>query len=167
MTVSPACYRRQLFYCSGGMVAFIVIPSINAKCKLMGADLQQPQFQPPEPKKKSLLPFIIGSAAILIVCALQWSDVIEYIEGEPQLIAKHQNQLQKKLNDLEVAEQYALVAMAEGWYPCLHSVAGRCITCIPAKSGNTGLRPKANGGATQAVFCRTTGFCMSFSLKAP
>ncbi|MBK8424912.1 MAG: hypothetical protein IPL27_02525 [Lewinellaceae bacterium] len=47
----------------------------------MGADLQQPQFQPPEPKKKSLLPFIIGGVAILIVCALQWSDVIEYIEG--------------------------------------------------------------------------------------
>lgn len=87
----------------------------------MGADSPQPKFEPKEPKKKSLLPFIIGGAAILILCALEWRDVIEYINGEPQLAAKHQSQLQKKLNDLEDAEQYALVAMTEGWYPCLHS----------------------------------------------
>lgn len=116
--MSPVCCR-QLF-CSGGTVAFI-IPSFNAERKTIGADLQQPQIHPPEPKKKSLLPFIIGSAAMLIVCALNLSDVIEYIDGEPCLTAKHQQQLHKKLNELDEAEQYALIATTEGFYPCLHS----------------------------------------------
>lgn len=34
---------------------------------------------------------------------------------------KHQQQLQKKLNELNEAEQYALVATKEGLFPCLHS----------------------------------------------
>ena len=87
----------------------------------MGANSPQPPTLSPEPKKKNLLPFILGSVAILIVCALKWSDVIEYVSGEPQLVAKHLEELQKKLNELEEAEQYALVATKEQWYPCLHS----------------------------------------------
>ncbi len=88
----------------------------------MGADNPRPIFpSPPEPKAKIPFPVIIAGSLFLIVCALKWSYVIEYINGEPRLNTKHQQQLQKKLNDLEQAEQYALVAMAEGWYPCLHS----------------------------------------------
>ncbi len=56
----------------------------------MGGDSPQTKFEPKEPKKKSLLPFILGGAVLLIVCALQWSDVVEYIDGEPRLTAKQQ-----------------------------------------------------------------------------
>lgn len=87
----------------------------------MGADNPRPTFPSPEPRKKTLLPVIIAGSLFLIVCALKWSDVIEYFDGEPRLSSKHQQQLQKKLNELEAAEQYALIAIKDGWYPCLHS----------------------------------------------
>ncbi|MEI6410005.1 MAG: hypothetical protein WCR52_11515 [Bacteroidota bacterium] len=87
----------------------------------MGAELPQPIKQLPKPKKKSSFLLLFISALMLIICALKWSDVIEYFNGEPRLTAKHQQQLKKKLDELEEAEQYALVAMTDGWYPWLHS----------------------------------------------
>ena len=87
----------------------------------MGADNPRPTFIPPEPKAKIPLPVVLAGTLILIVCALKWSDVIECFDGEPRLTFKHQQQLQKKLNELEEAEQYALIATKEQWYPCLHS----------------------------------------------
>lgn len=89
----------------------------------MGADLRQTPPQMPEPKK-SVLPLVIGSAIILIFCALKWRDVVEYINGEPQLASKYQEQLQNKLNEADEAEQYALIALMDGWYICLHSGFG-------------------------------------------
>ena len=87
----------------------------------MGADNPRPPLPSPEPEKKTLLPVIIAGALFLIVCALKWRDVIEYFDGEPRLSSKHQQQLQRKLNELDAAEQYALIATKEQWYPCLHS----------------------------------------------
>lgn len=87
----------------------------------MGADNPRKSLHTTTPKAKTPLPFIVAGTLLLIISALKWSDVIEYINGEPRLTAKHQQQLQKKLNELEEAEQYALVAMTDGWYPCLHS----------------------------------------------
>ncbi len=87
----------------------------------MGANSPQPPTLSPEPKKKSLLPFILGGAVLLNVCALQRSDVVEYIEGEPRLTDKHRQRLEKKLTELEEGEQYVLIARKEGWYPCVHN----------------------------------------------
>ncbi|MCA0236554.1 MAG: hypothetical protein LCH81_09240 [Bacteroidetes bacterium] len=87
----------------------------------MGANSPRPPVSSQETKPGGFSPFFIAVIAFLIMCALEWSDVIEYIDGEPRLTAKHQNQLQKKLNELEEAEQYALIASKEGYYPCLHS----------------------------------------------
>ncbi|HOY07180.1 MAG TPA: hypothetical protein PLO67_17350 [Saprospiraceae bacterium] len=130
----------------------------------MGADLQQPQFQPPEPKKKSLLPFIIGGVAILIVCALEWSDVIEYIDGEPKLTAKHQNQLQKKLDDLEAGEQYCLVAMSDGWYPCLHS--GRALYYLhTGEVWKYGITTKGERGRYTSRFLQDNGVLYVIQFK--
>lgn len=84
----------------------------------MGADLHQSRL--PEPQKKKLLPFVIGGA-VLLVCALKWRGAVEYIDGEPQLKQKHIQQLQKKLNELEEGEQYALIATTNGMYPCVHN----------------------------------------------
>ena len=87
----------------------------------MGADKPKILSPSPAPKTKSPLLFVLAGALLLIVCALKWHDVVEYIEGEPQLTSKHQQQLQKKLNELNEAEQYALVATKEGLFPCIHS----------------------------------------------
>ena len=87
----------------------------------MGADNPRPSFPQPAPRAKPSIAVIIAGSLFLIVCALKWSDVIEYVNGEPRLNAKHQQQLQRKLNELDEAEQYALIATKEGFYPCLHS----------------------------------------------
>jgi hypothetical protein len=87
----------------------------------MGADLKESKTRQPKPDTKKPLLFVWAGVLILIICALKWSDVIEYFNGEPRLSTKHQNQLQKKLDELDEAEQYALVARKAGYYPCLHS----------------------------------------------
>lgn len=86
----------------------------------MGADLPQQQLKPFEPKKKNPLPFFIGTVVLMIFCALKWSDVVEYVNGEPHLTAKHRQKLEKKLAELEEGEQYVLIATRNGFYPCVH-----------------------------------------------
>ncbi len=96
----------------------------------MGADLKESKTRQPKPETKKTLLFVWAGVLILIICALKWSDVIEYFNGEPRLSSKHQNQLQKKLDELDEAEQYALVAISNGWYPCLHG--GRSLYYLKA-----------------------------------
>ena len=43
-----------------------------------------------------------------------------YIVGN-QYSSKDQKNLEKRLKEIDDSEQYALVAITEGWYPCLHS----------------------------------------------
>lgn len=71
----------------------------------MGANSPNPHFHSPDPKKKNHFPFIIAAAAILIVCALKWRDVVEYVNGEAQLTAKYRKELQNKLDEADEAEQ--------------------------------------------------------------
>ncbi len=88
----------------------------------MGTTIPEIQPNNPPPKKlRSVFPAILAGALFLLVCALKWQDVVEYVNGEAQLTQKHQKQLEKKLEELEDAEQYALIATKEGFYPCLHS----------------------------------------------
>lgn len=85
-----------------------------------------PHYHPKTKTKRTLyLPLLIVGS-ILIFCALKWSDVVEYVNGEPKLTPKHQNKLQKKLTELDEAEQYALIATKNGSYPCLHSGHALC-----------------------------------------
>lgn len=86
----------------------------------MGADSPQPQLKDLESKKKNPLPLRIGTVVLLIFCALKWSDVVEYINGEPRLTTKHQQKLERKLAELEEGEQYVLIATRDGLYPCVH-----------------------------------------------
>ncbi len=87
----------------------------------MGAEIPEIRPSPQVPKTGSAIPLLIAGTLFLIVCALKWQDVVEYVNGEAQLTEKHQKQLEKKLNELEDAEQYALVATKDGFFPCLHS----------------------------------------------
>jgi len=77
-----------------------------------------PILKPAPPKIG--LPLLIGGI-LLLICALKWRDVVEYVDGEPILKTKQKNELQRKLEELENVEQYALLARSDGWYPCLHS----------------------------------------------
>ncbi|MCY7327464.1 MAG: hypothetical protein LH618_02815 [Saprospiraceae bacterium] len=77
-----------------------------------------PILKPAPPKIG--LPLLIGGI-LLLICALKWRDVVEYVDGEPILKTKQKNELQRKLEELENVEQYALRAEMDGWYPCLHS----------------------------------------------
>lgn len=88
----------------------------------MGATKTPLQQYPPQgPKTKNPLPLLIAGAFALVLCALAWSDVVEYFKGEPRLIPKYQRQLERKLIELDEADQYALIATTDGMYPCLHS----------------------------------------------
>jgi hypothetical protein len=87
----------------------------------MGADSPQPPIPSPDPKTKSTFPFVLAGVLFLIVCALEWHDVVEYIDGEPRVTVKHQQRLEEKLAELEEGEQYVLIARKDGFYPCVHN----------------------------------------------
>jgi hypothetical protein len=55
----------------------------------MGADLKKSKTRQPKPDTKKPLLFVWAGVLILIICALKWSDVIEYFNGEPRLSTKH------------------------------------------------------------------------------
>lgn len=46
--------------------------------------------------------------------------------GAPKLSPKEENQLQERLREIDDSEQYALVAISDGWYPCLHKGRTSC-----------------------------------------
>lgn len=130
----------------------------------MGANFPQPRLSPPATKKKSPSLFIVCVGLLLIVCALKWSDVIEYINGEPQLTPKHQQQLKKKLSELEDAEQYALVAMTDGWYPCLHS--GRALYHLhTGEVWKYGVTTKGERGRYTTEFLQENGVLYIIQFK--
>lgn len=94
-------------------------------------DLYQPIIPEPSshPKRKKNF-FLLGLAFAVITCALAWRDVVEYVNGEARLTAKYQEKLDKKMNEPDKAEQYALVANINGNYACLHS--GRAVFFLKA-----------------------------------
>lgn len=90
--------------------------------KIMGAYITpRPQAPLPEPKTKNPFPLVVAGAVVLVLGALMWSDVVEYFEGEPRLTPERERYMLRKLDELDEAEQYALIATGDGFYPCLHS----------------------------------------------
>jgi hypothetical protein len=64
---------------------------------------------------------LIGGVAVMVMLALKWRDVVELANGEYRLKPKYQRELQRKLDAEDNAQQYALIAVVDGWYPCVHS----------------------------------------------
>lgn len=56
--------------------------------------------------------------ALLLLAALTFWEVIEWINGEPKLRVKRQEELKKQIEEIEDAEQYALKVEMPGWYDC-------------------------------------------------
>ncbi len=69
---------------------------------------------------KSLLSLLLAASALLIAAAL-FSKLRFSGEKEiPQLNPGDEAKLQKRLREIDEAEQYALIANDEGWYLCNH-----------------------------------------------
>ena len=62
---------------------------------------------------------LLASAIFLIaMAALQWADVVEWVEGEWRLKPKREAKRDKQMKKIDDAEQYALVADVSGYYEC-------------------------------------------------
>lgn len=85
----------------------------------MGAD--KPQLKKDDTEtRRSFLPIFLG-AAIFVVAVVLFSKMTFDEEGKlPKLNPQDEAKLQKRLNEIDDAEQYALVANENGWYPCNH-----------------------------------------------
>ncbi len=72
--------------------------------------------QPP-PSRPKLIFWLIGG--ILLVAAYKGTDFIEVgKDGELRLSKKRQEKLEREIENLKEAEQYVLVALYDGWFPC-------------------------------------------------
>ncbi len=84
----------------------------------MGADKKQ--VQEPEPETSKLRYLLLASSVLLIIVLIE-KLVLESSGGAPKLSPKEKEKLEKRLREIDESEQYALIAMEDGWYPCLHS----------------------------------------------
>ncbi len=65
--------------------------------------------------------YLLLVCSVLLIIAFITNSVLEKSGNEPKLSRKEEEKLQKRLKEIDESEQYALVAMEDGWYPCLHS----------------------------------------------
>lgn len=114
----------------------------------MGAN--KPLIQNPQPGTSK-------STYLLLVCSVLLTIVfirilaLEKSGSEPKLSPKEEEKLQKRLREIDEAEQYALIATVDGWYPCSHS--GR--TTFYLKKGEVwkyGVTSKGEFGRYTALF---------------
>jgi hypothetical protein len=81
------------------------------------------QTQKPQPerlprKRKTPRFFTLLAGFIFVAMALTWADVIEWKDGQLQLKKSREAQLQQDIKEIDDAEQYALLAIEPGFYPC-------------------------------------------------
>ena len=77
---------------------------------------------PPDTQPKTLkLTYLVLAGSALLIVVLVEKLVLKQIENGPGVDPKEEEKLQKRLREIDESEQYALIAMVDGWYPCLHS----------------------------------------------
>lgn len=69
---------------------------------------------------------ILG-AALVVLAALTFWEVVEWINDEPRLTPKRQGELKKQIEEFEDAEQYALKTEMPGWYDCYYCPSGKIL----------------------------------------
>ena len=114
----------------------------------MGADKKQ--VQEPEPGTSKLFYFLLAGS-ILLCFVLFKNLVFESDERAPKLSPKEEEKLLKRLREIDESEQYALIAMEDGWYPCLHGGRTSCYL----KKGEVwkyGVTSKSETGRYDAPF---------------
>ena len=88
----------------------------------MGAD--KPQARKPDTdtqNAQTLFPLMLIGAVVLLVIIVRFSTT-DIKEGNevPDLSPNEAAKLEKRLREIDDAEQYALIATVNGWYPCNH-----------------------------------------------
>jgi len=85
----------------------------------MGAD--KPQLKRDDIETRmSFLPIFLGAVILLTGVVLFSKMTFERGNDLPKLSPQDEAKLQKRLSEIDDAEQYALVANENGWYPCNH-----------------------------------------------
>ncbi|MBK7937365.1 MAG: hypothetical protein IPJ82_09865 [Lewinellaceae bacterium] len=87
----------------------------------MGAD--RPQAGKPDTQIPTPIPLLLIAAAVLLSAIALFFPKMDF-NGEdkvPELSPQDEAKLQKRLKEIDEAEQYALIANDDGWYSCLHS----------------------------------------------
>lgn len=85
----------------------------------MGSDRPK-RVKPETPILMSLPLLLIGGAFLLLAIALVLKTGFKGEDNTPRLSPKEEEKLQKRLKEIDEAEQYALIANEDGWYPCNH-----------------------------------------------
>lgn len=88
--------------------------TVKPKIKTLPAE-HEPLLQP---KPKSWL-WLLLLAGIGIFAAIKWDDYVVEKDGKLELAPKRKAKLEKELKQIDNAEQYALIALVPGYYPCL------------------------------------------------
>jgi len=63
----------------------------------------------------------MAAIVLLVIVALFKRIDVNNALGDMSLDPKEEAKLQKRLKEIDDSEQYALVAIIDGWYPCNHS----------------------------------------------
>lgn len=85
----------------------------------MGAP--KPQIERTERKSPPIISALLLGAVVLFLFITLLSRIFTGEIEAPKLKPKEDAKLQKRLKEIDEAEQYALLAKADGWYQCLHS----------------------------------------------
>lgn len=89
--------------------------TVKPKIKTLPAE-HEPLLQP---KPKSWL-WLLLLAGIGIFAAINWDDYVVEKDGKLELAPKRKAKLEKELEQIDNAVQYALIAQVDGFYPCLN-----------------------------------------------
>ncbi len=68
---------------------------------------------------------LMGSVFLVVFAALQWADVVEWVDGAWRLKPKREVERDEQIKNINDAEQYALIANVPGYYDCLHCPSKR------------------------------------------
>ena len=109
----------------------------------------KPEAEKPDTRRQvSLLPLLLGLVAGLVLFRI--IGLAGSYEA-PKLQPKEEEKLQKRLKEIDDSEQYALIAIVNGWYPCLHSGHVRCYLKI-GEVWKYGVTSKGKFGRYSTVF---------------
>lgn len=77
-------------------------------------------YETPPPQRKNYW-WLVIIALILVFAASKFEDfVIQKDDGTYEIAPKRLEDLDRRLDKIDDAEQYALVATSNGWYPCFN-----------------------------------------------
>ena len=83
----------------------------------MGAEHGKPILVKTKPPRRPLRGWLLAFAAV-VAAVFTFDEVVEWVDGEPQLKKKREERLQQEQREIDEAEQYALLALTSKHYPC-------------------------------------------------